>query len=107
MLSLLCSHVMASGVEKESKSGKNDERSESTSNKESESAAKNRENHSVDAASESKEREKNLTDQFWQLADPDSSQFTVNKFNYLFYVIYRLKYSDLVDDLSESATKSN
>lgn len=37
-------------------------------------------------------------EQTWKMSDPDSSRYSVNKFNYLFYFIYRVKYADQNSD---------
>lgn len=61
-------------------------------NTEKTNAEKNEEAKSVDAKKESESTEQ--SEQVETNAEPDSSYYSVNKFNFLFYFVYKMKYME-------------
>lgn len=50
----------------------------------------------------SKEAESAEQSQALDKSEPDSSYYSVNKFNFLFYFVYKMKYMDGEDDIEPS-----
>ncbi|UXX80029.1 hypothetical protein N7E81_02780 [Reichenbachiella carrageenanivorans] len=61
-------------------------------NTEKTNAEKNDESKSVDAKKEAESVEN--SEQSETNAEPDSSYYSVNKFNFLFYFVYKMKYME-------------